>query len=193
MKKYIFLFCLLQSVSSGFSQFTKDSAELTTRLDLFMQHNRDMNFEKILDYTYPKLYTIATKEQVREALESVFNSDEFNIKMDSLKIEKIYPLFASGNNRYAKINYSMYILMSPKLQEDSTSIAMLVSIMQKQIGNENVRFDKNTNTLIIFQKVDMAAIKDELSPEWTFFNLNKDDPMMEQLLDKEIISKFYSN
>jgi len=193
MKKYIILICLLNSVSSGFSQFAKDSAELVTRLDTFIQYNRDMNFDKIMDYTYPKLFTIATKEQVKEALESVFNSDELTLKMDSLKTEKIYPLFASGNNRYAKVNYSMLILMTPKPMKDTADIGMLVSIMQKQFGDENVRFDKNTNTMIIYQKLDMAAIKDELSPEWTFFNLNKDDPMMDLLLDKEIISKFYSN
>ena len=192
MKKYIFLFCLLLTVTRGFSQFAKDSADLINRLEIFMQYNRNANFEKVMDYIYPKLFTIAPKEQIQEAMESVFNSDELTIKMDSLKTEKVYPLFASGNNRYAKINYSLIMLMSPKQQDDSTDLGMLVPMMQTQFGDENVRFDKKTKTLTIYQKVDMAAIKDELSPEWTFFNLKKGDPMMDLLLDKELLSKFYS-
>jgi hypothetical protein len=192
MRKYLFLFCLLLAVSSGFSQSAKDSAELTSRLEIFMQYNRDMNFEKIMGYIYPRLFTIAPKEQIKEAMESGFNNDELTIKLDSIRIEKVYPLFASGNNRYAKISYSMLILMSPKQQDDSTDMNELVPVIQAQFGEENVRFDKKTNTLIIYQKVDMAAIKDELSPEWTFMNLKKDDPMMDLLLDKELLSKFYS-
>ena len=192
MRKFIFLFCLLHTVASGFSQFVKDSAELSSRLEMFMQYNRDMNFEKMMDYIYPKLFTIAPKEQIKEAMESALNDDELTIKLDSLKTEKIYPLFASGNNRYAKISYSMLILMSTKQQKDSTDMSEIVPVMQTQYGEENVRFDKKTNTLIIYQKVDMVAIKDELSPEWTFMNLKIGDPLMDSLLDKELLAKFYS-
>jgi hypothetical protein len=192
MKKYIFLFCSVLVAASGYSQFAKDSADLIRRLETFMQYNRDLNFDKVMDYTYPKLFTIATKEQIKEVMESAFNSDELNIKMDSIKTEKVYPLFASGNNRYAKISYSMLLLMSPKPENDSTNMNILIPAMKGQFGDDNVRFNEKTNTLIIYQKVDMAAIKDDISLEWTFMNLKKDDPIMELLLDKKMLSKFYS-
>jgi hypothetical protein len=192
MKKYFFLFCLVLVAASGYSQFAKDSADLVRRLETFMQYNRDLNFDKVMDYTYPKLFTIATKEQIKEVMESAFNSDELNIKMDSIKTEKVYPLFASGTNRYARISYSMLLLMSPKPENDSTNMSILIPVMKGQFGDDNVRFNEKTNTLIIYQKVDMAAIKDDISREWTFMNLKKDDPIMDLLLDKKLLSKFYS-
>jgi hypothetical protein len=191
MKTFFFIICFLAFSAVGKSQYAKDSAEMITRLETFMQHNRLMDFDKVLDFTYPKLFTIAPREQVKEAMENVFNSEEIAIGMDSLKVVKIYPIFAADQHRYAKVTYSMIINMRPK-GEDSTDINTFLELMQTQFGEKNVTIDKNGDGINIFQEVDMAAIKDDLSPQWTFVNLKKEDPLMEMLFEKDLIARFYS-
>ena len=127
-------------------------------------------------------------------MEETFNDEELGMKMDSLKVVKIYPLFSEGSNKYARVTYSMTLLMTPKITEgDSIDIYMYLNIMQGQYGKENVRLDSTEKTLKIFQELDMAAIKDEISTEWTFLNIAKDDASMEMILSKELLARFYSN
>jgi hypothetical protein len=191
MRTVFFIICFLAFSTQGKSQYAKDSAEMITRLETFMQHNRLMDFDKVLDYTYPKLFTIAPREQVKEAMENAFNNEEIAITLDSIKVVKIYPIFAASQHRYAKLTYSMIINMRPN-GEDSTDITMFLELMQTQFGEKNVTIDKTGNGINIFQEVDMAAIKDDLSPEWTFVNLKKEDPLMEMLFEKDLIARFYS-
>ncbi len=164
---------------------------MIARLEAVMQHNRDMDFDKVLDFTYPKLFTIANRDEVKESMEDVFNSEEMAIAMDSLKVVKIYPIFADNQHRYAKVTYSMVINMQPK-GEDSLDINRFLELIQQQFGEENVTIDKTGNGINIFQEVDMAAVKDDLSPEWTFVNLKKEDPFMEMLFEKDLIARFYA-
>jgi hypothetical protein len=166
---------------------------MATRLETFMQYNRLMDIDKVLDYTYPKLFTIAPREQVKEAMENAFSNDELIINLDSVSIVKIYPVFAVNENRYSKIIYSMIINMQLKGEgKDTADTRMFLKIMQDQYGEENVTMDKKGTGINIFQQVDMAAVKDEFSPEWTFVNLKKDDPLMEMLFEKDLIARFYS-
>jgi hypothetical protein len=191
MKTVFIIISFFAFAVQGKTQYTKDSTEMATRLETFMQNNRLMDIDKVLDYTYPKLFTIAPREQVKEAMENAFTNDELIISLDSIKVVKIYPVFSVNENRYAKITYSMIINMQPK-GKDSTTFDTYLEVMQSQYGEENVSIDKTGKGINIFQQVDMVAIKDELSPEWTFVNLKKDDPLMDMLFEKDLIARFYS-
>ena len=59
--------------------FCQDAA-LTARLNSFIKANDELNFDKILDFTYPKVFTIAPREKMKEALEEGFNSEEIKMK-----------------------------------------------------------------------------------------------------------------
>ena len=67
--------------------FTKNTAAqqdtaLENRLNEVLKFTKVMNIEKVLDYTYPKLFSIATREQIKEAMLSSFETDEFSSTMD---------------------------------------------------------------------------------------------------------------
>ena len=194
MKKLLILSCLLVLGKRGMAQADKDSTALAKRLDIFMEYNSKMDFEKIMDCIYPKLFTLAPKADIQASMEEAFTNENLSVKMDSLKVVKVYPLFNEGKNKYARVTYSMLMLMTPKINEgDSINISSFLEMMQRRYGNENERLDKTGKTVIIFQKVDMASILDNLSPEWTFLNINKEDPAMEMLLSKELLTRFYKN
>ena len=166
---------------------------LVNRLNRTLQFTKLMNFNQILDYTYPKLFTIVTREQMLDALKNSFETDEFTTELDSLELDTIFPVFKINDGNYAKIKHTM--LMKMKYKEpfdtsDKEGTKMLVSMMAGKFGEGNVRFVQRTNSLHIFIHADMVAIKDKLSPQWTFVNFDEDNPAMLNLLfSKEVLDK----
>jgi hypothetical protein len=166
---------------------------LVNRLNATLQFTKVMDLEKILDYTYPKLFTIATREQMLDVLKNTFETDEYNTELDSLKIDTIFPVFTINSGSFTKVRHSMLMKMvykEPFDTADKEGTEMLVTMMEAQFGKGNVRFDPIKNSLNIFMHPDMVAIKDNLSPEWTFVNLDEDNPaILNMLFSKEVIAK----
>lgn len=190
MKKIMGLLFLLNLFINLEAQ--QDTA-LVNRLTATMQFTKIMDMEKVLDYTYPKLFTIATREQMLEVLKSTFETDEYSTELDSLKIDTIFPVFSIGNGSYTKVKHTMLMRMLYKEPFDTTDkegIQILVGLMEAQFGKGNVWFNVKRNSLNVLMQADMVAIKDELSPQWTFVNLDEDNPVILDLLfSKEVIAR----
>jgi hypothetical protein len=194
MKKAAIVLSMMLVILNAPAQNQKDSIDLLNRLEIFYKSNESLDYEKMLDFMYPKIFTLSSREETKASIENTFNNEELSMKMDSLKTIEIFPFFSVDSGRYVRITYSMILIMSyKKSSDDSSQMKNLLEIMQGQFGKENARLNETGKSLMLLQKVDMAAIKDNLSPEWTFLNLTKDDPMLEMILSKEIISRFYPN
>ena len=86
MKKYLIALAALICFHTVFAQ--KDP-QLVKRLNALMQATQDLDFEKIMDYTYPKVFTIAPKKKMPEALKNGLSTDEMIVRFDSLKIDSL--------------------------------------------------------------------------------------------------------
>ena len=170
---------------------------LEHRLAEFMQVNEKMELNKVLDYTYAKLYTIVPREQMLEVLQNIFNNEEMSIRLDSLRIDSIYPVFKLENGSYAKVIYSFNMFMAYKYStEDSTSTEektekndFMVSALGAQYGKDNVSIDPTTGSLKIQITSPMVAAKDQYAKQWSFVNLKEKDPLTDRLFSKEVLKK----
>ncbi|MDX1936908.1 MAG: hypothetical protein SFU21_07315 [Flavihumibacter sp.] len=174
---------LLLLVISQITQAQKDEA-LEKRLKEFLVFNETMQIDKVLDYTYPKLFTIAPKAQMLEAMQNAFDNEEMKITMDTLKVQKVHPVFSMGTGSYAKIDYSL--VMTMRFKDSTTNTAELVDAMKSQFTDAVA---KPNGVLVIKQLTAMVAIKDAISKEWTFVNLKENDPLTSRLLSKELLAK----
>jgi hypothetical protein len=194
MKKLFIGFFLLATWGSAISQSYPD---LKKRLNEFMNFNREMNFEKVLDYSYPKLFTLSPRKDLLAFFDKMYNSDEFSIKLDSMKIDSIFPVFKSGEGLYAKVRYSM--LMRMNFKSDSLLIGngdggenKIVTAMKSQFGEDKVKSDRENKALDINVVSDMVAAKDRYAKEWCFVNFKEDDKITDALFTKELIIKIAS-
>ncbi len=162
---------------------------LKQRLDSMLQVTEDKDLEKILDFTYPKLFEIATREQLTQAMRDAFETEEFSTTLDSVKLKTIFPVFIIKDGEYAKIKHTMLMRMKFKMSLDSDNSNSMVPIMEETFGKGNVRLDKEQNSIVIFINSVMVAVKDEFSPEWSFVNYNEEDPMSDLIFSKEVIEK----
>ena len=194
MKKLAF-FCLIGLVLT-FSLTAQGDTEMKSRLDIFMNFNRTLNFEKMMDYIYPKVFTIAPREQLVEIFKSTFaGNDEMTVEMDSLKHGTISPLISVDKGSYHLIDYSMLIRMKIKKEpgeHNGTANAAMLEGLKSHYGEKNVRYDQSSGKYVVTVNTSMVAVKNELSPNWTFLNFEPEHPLAAQLLDEAVISKLKS-
>jgi len=194
MKKIWILLGLLIYQFVGFGQ--ADSS-LKRRLAEFMQVNDDMDLNRVLDYTYAKLFTIVPRDQMLELMQNTFENENISVQLDSLRINKVFPVFQLENGSYAKVIYSMNMLMAFKNnKEDSLTPEkikerddFLISSLSEQYGEGNVNIDPGTGRLRIKMVSPMVAVKDQYAKERCFVNLKENDPLTSRLFNNEILEK----
>jgi len=166
---------------------------LVNRLNAVLKHTKAKEYDKIMDYTYSKLFEIVPREIMKDAMEQSFDTDEFMIELDSMKIETIYPIFVIDDTSYVVVQHTMLMRMKytePFDTVNKENTSLLVTLMEARFGEGNVRFDALANSLNILMKPDIVGIKEKSSGLWTFVNLNDNNPaMLEYLFSPVVIKK----
>ncbi len=180
----------LFSISVSSAQTDK---RLVERLDSVLFFTQVSDLDAILDFTYPKLFTIVPRPQMRQALEEALENDEFSTTFDSVKVSQVYPVFTIGKGNYALIRHT--ILMKMKFRETidtaDEEVSEVLESMAEEFGKDYVRFDKKENTIRILLFSDLVAIRDEYAPEWSFVNFDrkKESPIATRLFSGEVLQK----
>lgn len=181
-------------IITGFQSLAQPDTSLHARLIRFMDASQLKNIDTVLHYTYPKLFSLAPAEQMKEVMEQAFDNEEIHMEMDSLQLGKIHPQITTDSGKYVKADYSMVIRMKLKNPPaDSASYAqmrtLIMSGLDEKYGEGSSRFDAVADKIIIFTKTALVAIIDSWSPEWTFINFNKEEAFISYLLDDELVEK----
>ena len=199
MKKLLFVLSIFVLCACGSSkkkvESSDNSSSLERRLTEFMKLNEEMNFEKIMDYIYPKAFSIVPRNQLLQAMKEGYANNVVKIKLDSMKVDKIYPTFEMGNGYYAKITYNMTMLL--KLTHSTDSIEtndisqseLIRASMAKKYGDDNVSIDEATGLIRIRTTDQMIAVRDKSVENWCFVNLNKEDSLINKIFSKEVLDK----
>ncbi len=190
MKKSLLLITLFFFSQSLVAQM--DMA-LQKQLDGFMEATRAPNIDALLDHMYPQVFTFAAREDMKEAIEEIFENEEMIVTMDSLKTGKVYDAIHFEKDQYIKITYSFLMLMTfkrtEKIQNPEETAKLTAQILKGRYDQDNVLYDSLTSSIKIRTSSSMVAIKNKLSPEWTFLDLENNKSMLSVLLHETIIDK----
>ena len=186
------IFLGLSFVFFGIIVNAQQDTSLVSRVNEMLKLTQSKDIEKVMDYTYPKLFTIVPKETLITAMKSAYDTEEFTIEFDSVKIHTLFPVFVINDTSYVKVKHTMLMKMQykePYDTADKESREFMISLMQEKFGKGNVRFDLVANSLNIFMIPDMVGIKTKTS-NWTFANLDDDNPaMLNMLFSKQVLDK----
>jgi hypothetical protein len=202
MKKFFpFVFIIFVACSSKDKKTADPGAKnngngsITERLDSFLKATRSLDYEKILDYTYPKLFQMASREKMLDAMKESFASGSVRITFDSLRVDSLFPQFHLGNGDYVKIRYSMRMnfqkVADSNLTDDEQRQEMksILDNLSTRYGKANVWVDGDNNIIHAHMNNHMVAVKDELSKDWTFVNLEETDTDREKIFPKDVLDK----
>ena len=166
---------------------------LVERLDCMLVLTQVSDFDRILDFTYPKLFTIVPREAMLKALRESLDGDEFTTAFDSIRTVRVFPVFTVGNGSYAKITHTMQMIMSFKEALDTADIVgrSMLTMIKDDYGESNVYFDQSKNTIRVSMLSDLVAVKDEHAPEWSFVNYDdkEDTELARMLFSDEVLKK----
>ncbi|MBN8668842.1 MAG: hypothetical protein J0M30_15200 [Chitinophagales bacterium] len=191
-----FSFSLILVLSFFLTIQAQHDPRLVQRLDSTLLATRAMDFNRILDLTYPKLFDLVERDQMKAVLRSTFDNNQFLISLDSLTIASISPVMTVGTGQYVKIQHTMLMIFHFKDtagKENIETEKLVANTMAMQYGDENVKYDEVTRSIRVFTKPEMIGAKDDISPEWTFVNYKKGDMITELLFSKEIRDKLAEN
>ncbi len=163
---------------------------LDKRLAAYMQLSKDLNIDKLLNYMYPRIFELATRKQMADALKTAYNSPDFTITIDSMNINSIDPVQKFAKGSYTLFDY--FVRLKFKMQGDKTAeeATAMFEGFQNTFGKENVTLNKETNTIGIKQEKQALAIKDNYSAgKWTFLGVEK-NALIKKIIPAAIITKY---
>jgi hypothetical protein len=193
MRKLVIGFLIAFSSVASIAQDNSDP-ELSKRLDKYMNLTRELKFEEIMEYTHPKIFAIASKEQLAEVFKQAFDNEEMSIGIDSTAIVGISDAFKLKDATYKKIVYSMNMVVRFKdtisLKEESFIGTMKMAFTNAFPG-ATVEFNKAKKTFQIKALNIMIAIKDNNATPWMFLGYEKKNgELLKVLYPKEVIEHF---
>jgi len=151
-----------------------------------------MDFDKIVEYTYPKLFDIMPKDQLVEVLKQTFDNESFKVEFITInpnfEYSKIYKI---EKKSLAIIDYKMSLTMRFYEELDQQNIDLMITNLKMSESYDEVNFDKEKNAFIIKGVSKMIAISDELTNnKWNFITYDKSKRQIaEMLLSDSILNK----
>jgi len=182
--KILVIACLFISY---FNTMAQDMAVLKIEALKAYKAGANMDYDVIFETTYPKVFDVIPKKDMKEMFENMMESEQFSIKM----IE-VDPKFSFGeikkieNKLFCLIDHNSVMDMTFKepLYEDTN---MMLDIFKETMDAEKVSFDAKTNTFKIEMRATLIAISDEVTNyKWKFINKDKENRLFSLLFDDKM-------
>jgi hypothetical protein len=163
---------------------------LDKRLTAYMQLSKNLNIDKLLTYMYPRVFELASRKEMADALKTAYNSPDFIITIDSMNVNNIDPVQKFAKGSYTLFDYFVRLNFKMKGDKKAEEVTAMFDIFAQKFGKENVTLNKETNTLGIKQEKQALAIKDNYSAgKWTFLGVEK-NAMIKKIIPAAIITKY---
>lgn len=190
MKLKTTLFITLLSISC----FAQDLASLKSESQKMFDYSTSLDFEKMMDFTYPKVFDIAPKDQMLEMMTNMFENDQM-----SIKLEKIDPKFSYGEIQkidkqvFCKFSHDNKMKLTFK-SDIAGSEEMIIDMLKENTGATDVTFDDKSKSFYATLRVEVLAVADDSTKNsWKFITLEKDKAMLSMLLSEEVIKQLGLN
>ena len=181
-------------VLSSLSTLAQRDTSLQRRLDEYLAANKQLDFERLMNYIHPKLFDIVPREQLIELFKSIFDNPQMTISMDSMFVKGISTSFNFKGAEYKKVDY--YVGMSLRFKDstvltDQDKLSEIQERVKTSMSAENVKYIAQSNSLAIDAKKIMFAIKDNPHTQWMFVGYEPQQrEMMKTLVPEEVLTNF---
>src|SRR5689334_7142355 len=89
----------------------QQDTSLINRLNAVLRFTKLKQLDKVLDYTYPKVFTLIPRDQFSELIKGLYDTDDFSSVLDSVKLDTVFAIVKINDARYAIARHSMLMKM----------------------------------------------------------------------------------
>ena len=185
IRKLLFIFIIFQSISLT----AQDLASLKIEATKSYKAGATMNYEEIFETTYPKVFEIISKDQMKEMMGKMMENEQFSIKM-----VEVEPNFSFGEIK--KIEGKLFCLidhnnvMNMQFKEPMENGESMVDMFKTSMEAERVTFSKETNSFKIELRSTLIAVADDLTGnKWKFLNKDKENQLFTMIFSEKIMKE----
>lgn len=186
MKKNItLLFVLLSFVS--FSQ-TIESLKVDTKKMYEASYN--MAFDEVINYTHPKVFEIATREQMLDLMTNTFDNDNFKVRIVLPNPTFTYSDIKKIDGKtLCIINYTNSMRMTFVEKLTPEMVEMMTKSFKESGEYSTIKYESDRNSIYIDGKATMIAVSEEATKnEWKFVNYSLSQAeMAKQILGENVL------
>tara|TARA_R110002012_G_scaffold317990_1_gene535369 strand:- start:180 stop:839 length:660 start_codon:yes stop_codon:yes gene_type:complete len=184
--------CLIITISINAQVNSEEKKLDSITLKMFKDVNA-LDFESIMDMTYPKVFEIASKDMLLPVYKSMFlGNDEYKITIDkNIPAYKISEVFRVDSLQldYAFVNYKMKMQMEFLNQEFDEDTKDLMKNMMKTQGMSVSFISDNTLDVVMENSMTLFLKDNNTEQQWKMLNYTPDSPMFFQIVPTLVIEK----
>lgn len=179
MKRIIALSLVIAGFAFNANAQKKEKQKIKAVIDDVIVLTQNGEYSKVLDHTYPALFTLVPKETLAAQMDEIFNSTEMKISMDNFKTGEIGEIKQGETAEYTIVPYDYSMRMQYTTEEDADAMLNLTAgFLKEQFGEEKVTVLTETKTIVIENKSEMLAIRDNGTEDWKIIELKADQMQM---------------
>jgi len=177
-----FIFIFFQTIGVA----AQDMTSLKTEALKSYKASVTMNFEDIFETTYPKVFDIIPKEQMKEMFEQMMSNEQFTIKLVQVEPNfKFGEIKKIGKQTFCLVDHDNVMEMT--FNEPMEDPEMMTGIFKSSMEAEEVTYDKEKKAFRIKMRSTLIAVADELtSNKWKFLNKDKENKLFSMLFDEKV-------
>ena len=174
--------------------FSQTKENLKTEFTDFYQSTTSKNIDKLMNFTYPKIFAIATSEQIKEAFEESFENDILTANYKEINPNlQVQEIIKFKDHFFCKLSYQVVLEMNFKNENQDYSESTM-AMFKERTGADNITFDKTKNSITLDIPIKSLAIYDETTNKsWKFLVLEKDSQILKMLFNEDILEKLGLN
>lgn len=161
-------------VSNNYSQSLETLKNETVNM---YDASYNMDFETILDLTYPKIFDLVNRETMLSSLDNLFQNKTMKVRFVYPKVTFTYSdIKEIEGAKFCVINYknAMRITFDEKLTQEK--VAIFLKSMNDTKKYTTVQFETERNSFFLEGNSILIAVSDKFSNNrWTFLNHDSGD------------------
>lgn len=177
-------------LASCFVAVAQDKQALETGMTKMYKNTVEANYDGMIEDTYPKIFEIAPKEKLREALQNMMNGDGYTMTVINTPPNFEYgPIKKIGEGSYCIVKHNLLMKMAFKSPISDEEKKTMTENFKTALQASEVTFDQKSNSFTINKRADVVAVANKLTNnQWKFINRGP-TPLMEKLLDASVVKE----
>lgn len=197
-RKITLVFWSLFIVFTARSQTKQDSLDLWRDLNAYQRVNSRLDYDSILGFMPPKLFTVVPKNMMKQVLKSTFEDKEFKMELGGMVYDSVLPVVKIGNQICTMVGYDVEASITFTGEQDSSFLEIMIGVFTTQYGAENVSVDSQNTSKFNIKMPDkwMFALNEPEWDSWKFLEDKRSDgnehqqKLMDLVIPREVLDYY---
>ncbi len=189
----LIIFTFFVQVSYGQEVSEDDRALIDKMLAEYGAATIDADYGKLTDYIYPKLFDLASKEDMIEMLESSMKTKDYSMDFISFKTDSVDSISTFSEGKFTQIHYTASFNID-YTEAASKQLKQMIKATFQSMGGNLTESEVENRHSVVWSKT-LIAIDDNTTDGWKIIEkkTGSQAAMLAILLPEEVYSVVYDS